>query len=312
MRKTTILAALCSILSACSFFATPDKPHGGGGLKPTGHSIEKYVSILVTDNRTSYSKYGLSSDFARTHDGFNLHQDTPECSVPAIQRAISRNIQFFSVKMFPTYDGITVCSRTDNVKNTCDTGGQDIFITGQLFEDLRKYTMTCGGKRVEGTVIPTITEVLSAARGKIFPILDMTSQVNWTKVLPIIDSLVMSDEILFYFGSLDTGENPRDSTAAWKQYRLVADALPAVMPLFEVSSEQSIEFLHDKDIPRVPVLLVEPSLVGAAHNYSFGVMKNLCPYDNDIISGNVSSIEAAKSNKFDFFHSGVADMEAFR
>lgn len=41
-------------------------------------------------------------------------------------------------------------------------------------------------------------------------------------------------------------------------------------------------------------------------------MKDLCPYDNDIISGDVSSIEAAKSNKYDFFHSGVADMEAFR
>lgn len=312
MRKISVLAALCLMLSACSFFATPDKPSGGGGLKPTGHSIEKYVSILVTDNRTKYSKYGLSSDYGRTFDGSRSQQDTPDCSLPAVERAIAKNIQFFSVKLIATYDGVPVCSPVDNIKGTCDTGGQDIFISGQTFADLRKYTMSCGGHKVEGTVIPTVEELLSAARGKIFPILDMTSQVNWTKVLPVIDSLVMSDEILFYFGSLDTGITPRDSTDAWKQYVLISEALPAVMPLFEADSEASVEFLHDKDIPRVPIMLVEPSLVDACHNYSFGTMRDLRTFDDAIVAGDRSSIYAAKTSKYDFFHSGVADLEAFR
>ncbi|MBQ7622583.1 MAG: hypothetical protein IJS66_02450 [Bacteroidales bacterium] len=312
MKKKLQFLCLAFLLSlaGCAPKFNPSGPDEGGKdhLQPTGRSVTTYLALMVTDNRTSYRTMALCADRARTADGSLLTADCPDYSVKAIERAASLKQTFVRLAARTTLDKRAVCCRHDNIKDCCDTGGKDVFVSANRLEDIQSYDVTLDGKSFPGTPLTTLDDALGACRGRIFACLDMTAGLNFFYTSKIIDSLAIADEILYYLGDLGAEGTDHSESQGWKNYMEMGQYVAKLAPVFKASGTEAVDFIESQDLSSVVTFEVpDASLAAYCHQSGFAVYSDISASDADLASGNTAAVETEAARRTDIVCCGVGD-----
>jgi glycerophosphoryl diester phosphodiesterase len=103
-------------------------------------------------------------------------KSAPENTLPAIEAAIAKQVDFFELDIRLTSDGIPVLMHDRSTERTTN---KDLLISETLLEELR--TLDAGSwfaPEFKGAKIPTLEDALDLAQGKICLFADIKSTVN--------------------------------------------------------------------------------------------------------------------------------------
>lgn len=268
--KIKAVWALLLIAAACAPIIDPTPSGDNNKLKPTGKSVTTYMSLHVTDNRTFYRKMALISDQGRT--ALESHKAN---SLEAVRTAIAQGLEFVRI----------------DVRRS----GNESYCTDHLSVD-EEY--------------PTLEEMLTECRGKIFVVMDASHSLHIPNTCALIDSLAVQDEIVFCMGSLGGPADDQQASDGWRNYLGFSSRLDKVTPLFDASCKEAIDFIESCDLPTVVTFrLSELSLASYCHSSGFAVMTDISAADAAITEGDNSALLQAAALKSDLVCTGVADSD---
>jgi glycerophosphoryl diester phosphodiesterase len=152
------------------------------------------------------------------------HQFAPENSIASIEKAIEANIDIVEVDVNTTKDGILILMHDNSIDRTTNGKG---YVSDFTFVELNKLYLTINDS-VTTHKIPTLSEVLSVAKGKIILNLDI-KRVDVAKLYQQLEVYKMQNEVFSFI---------------WDKRKiekiLAIDSTYAVLP--EVSNRTEIEY----------------------------------------------------------------------
>jgi glycerophosphoryl diester phosphodiesterase len=152
------------------------------------------------------------------------HQFAPENSIASIEKAIEANIDIVEVDVNTTKDGILILMHDNSIDRTTNGKG---YVSDFTFVELNKLYLTINDS-VTTHKIPTLSEVLSVAKGKIILNLDI-KRVDVAKLYQQLKVHKMQHEVFSFI---------------WDKRKiekiLAIDPAYAVLP--EVSNRTEIEY----------------------------------------------------------------------
>ena len=263
--------ALLLIASACEPQFGPLTPADDNKLPPTGKSVSTYLALHVTDNRSSYRKMALAADQCRTVAG--TADGAQANSLEAARAAIGQGLEFVRL---------------------------DVRRVGN-----KSY---CTDHLSDGETYPELKDMLSECRGKVFVCMDASKSLHIPNTCALVDSLSMQDEIIFCLGSLGGPGDAQEESDGWRNYVSFSNLLDKVVPLFDVSSMEEIDFIVNMDLPTVVTFrLKDSSLASYCHSSGFAVFTDVSAADDSIQEGDNSALQQAAAIKSDIVCTGVAD-----
>ena len=266
-------AVLLMVTAACVPKIDPTPSGNDNKLKPTGKSVSTYMSLHVTDNRSSYRKMAVVADKGRVLTG-SAQPNSPE----AVREAIAQGMEFVRI----------------DVRRS----GNESYCTDHI---------------EEGDIYPKLEDVLSESRGKIFVCLDASHSLHIPNTCALIDSLAMQDEIIFCMGALGGPDDDQSASNGWRNYLEFSSRLDKVTPLFDASCKEAIDFIESSDLPAVVSFrLGDNSLAGYCHNSGFAVFTDVTASDESIKEGDNAALQQAAALKSDLVCTGVADSDIVR
>ncbi|WP_245576507.1 glycerophosphodiester phosphodiesterase family protein [Flexithrix dorotheae] len=123
------------------------------------------------------------------------HNEFPENSIAAIQKAIDLGVHIIEIDVKVTKDGIPILMHDGTIDRTTTGKGNP---EGFTFEEINQFFLVENGKATTHK-IPTLEEALKVSHGKILVDLDLKSE----KIYPIMDVVVKTNsmENVFFFDS---------------------------------------------------------------------------------------------------------------
>ena len=121
--------------------------------------------------------------------------DTPENSIAAINNIISKGIEMIEVDVRVTSDGHLVVMHDRNIDRTTEGSGN---VSDYTLEELREFSLFDDNGILTNERIPTLKEVLSLARGKLYVDLDIANKVLFDRVFPIVNQYGMLKQVIFF------------------------------------------------------------------------------------------------------------------
>ena len=131
-----------------------------------------------------------------THRAHSTDKSIPENSIPAVQECIRLGVDFIEVDTQRTADGQIVICHDQTIDRTTNGSGD---ITKMNLSDIRQYRLLDRDGKVTNEMMPTLEELLKAARGKIYVNLDYSPRTASTaEVLGMVEKLDMVQGVLMY------------------------------------------------------------------------------------------------------------------
>lgn len=100
------------------------------------------------------------------------HKNAPENSISAIQAAIDAGIDFVEIDVRETSDGVLILMHDSSIDRMTNGSGN---VGSLTFEKIRSFFLLNTSGSISTEKVPTLGEVLSLAKGKIYLDLDMKS-----------------------------------------------------------------------------------------------------------------------------------------
>lgn len=123
------------------------------------------------------------------------HEDAPENSIPAIQKAIDLGVDYVELDVRTSKDGVLVLMHDSSVDRTTNGKGK---VEQLSFVQLKGLDLGIkSGEKWKGTRIPTFEEALQACKGKIGIYLDHKS-ADVGQTLKMVEKYGMLDKIVVY------------------------------------------------------------------------------------------------------------------
>ncbi|PIB29655.1 hypothetical protein BFP77_05785 [Maribacter sp. 4U21] len=126
----------------------------------------------------------------------------PENSIAAINNAISKGIEMIEVDVRVTSDGELVLMHDSTIDRTTEGSGN---VSDFTLEELKEFRLFNDSGVLTNERIPTLKEVLSLTRGKLYIDLDIANKVLFDKIYPIVNQYGMLNQVIF-FASDNIGE----------------------------------------------------------------------------------------------------------
>lgn len=125
--------------------------------------------------------------------------DYPENSMTAINEAIRNKIDLFECDVRNTIDGVLVLMHDATVDRTTNGTGtlNKLYYADVKKLKLKKYTSNL----LTNDTIPTLKQVLTHAKNKIFITLDIDGKAPVADVLKMVQELDMTDDVMFFSAS---------------------------------------------------------------------------------------------------------------
>lgn len=123
------------------------------------------------------------------------HENAPENSLKSVTDAIANGIDMVEIDVRETKDGELVLMHDATIDRTTNGSGK---VSDYLLKDLRKFNLYKNNGTLTDLTIPTLQEVLLAARGKIYIDLDIDLKAPFNKVYPVANQYGMIKQVLFY------------------------------------------------------------------------------------------------------------------
>jgi len=151
-----------------------------------------------------------------------FHKNAPENSLAAIQAAIDAEIDFVEIDIRQTSDGALILMHDSSVDRTTNGSGS---VGSMSLDDLKKLFLLNGNGSVSSERVPTLGEVLTLAKGKIYLDLDMkyvtisklynevekynmlSEVVAVTKDYDIVNYLLSKEKIMYPMANIENGVN---------------------------------------------------------------------------------------------------------
>lgn len=267
----TALALLLACVMSCVPNISPTPAPDSHKLPSTGKSVSKYLALHVTDNRSFYRKMALIADQARTDQSSGDMYAAN--SISAVNRAIELGLEFVRL----------------DVRRI----GNNSYCTDHI---------------ADGEEYPTLEDILSACRGKVFVCMDATKSIHIPNTCSMIDSLSMQDEIIFVMGDLGGPADSQEESYGWRNYLAFSSRLDKVVPLFNASCKEAVDFVESQDLPVVVSFITSDlSMADYCHNSGFAVYTDISSKDADIKKGDNTALMQAAALKADLVCTGVAN-----
>jgi glycerophosphoryl diester phosphodiesterase len=133
------------------------------------------------------------------HRANTSDKSIPENSLVALNAAISAGAHFVETDTHLTSDGVVVICHDKTIDRTTTGSGN---IPAMTLAQLRGYNLLDRNGNATTEVMPTLSEFLLAARGKIYVNLDYSPRTaSTTHVMNIVQELDMMEQVLFYCNS---------------------------------------------------------------------------------------------------------------
>lgn len=203
------LFLLLSFIAICAFgqkslvITTKD----GGKLETPVTRISQ-VSISNQRSLTAYlwglansNKVAVMAHRCNTFTG--VRNGIPENSLPALDEAVKAGADFIEIDPWKTKDGIIVINHDNTIDNATSGSGK---IADLTYDQIEQYHLLDGdGEETEYT-IPKLSEMLDAAKGKVFVNIDLgkanVSLMN--DIVKIVKEKDMQDEVCYFTNSIKT------------------------------------------------------------------------------------------------------------
>lgn len=198
MKKNLLLLLSFLAISAFGQKALVVTTKDGGTLKAPVSKI-KTVSFgnkrsLTADlwNMANTGKFAVLAHRCNTYSG--MRNGIPENSIGAVEAAIKAGADMVEIDPRSTKDSVIVICHDETITRTTGHNGT---ISDMEYAEIAKYKLQNDDGNTEYT-IPTLSEMLDAAKDKIYVCLD----VKDVKILPKIASIVkekgMSDQVCYF------------------------------------------------------------------------------------------------------------------
>lgn len=197
-----LLPVLVAIMSSCACSSDdpvmepprPDESGGGSTIDPPADTRSLSADLRAIANGTDL-KMLLCAHRANTFVG--IRAGIPENSVAAIEKAAAEGIDMVELDPRATSDGVLVIMHNGSIDATTNGKGS---VSGMTYDNLYKYNLTVGGVVTEHKV-PTLSDALDAAKGKIFVCLDIKDFNRLDDIVRMVVAKGMSDQVCYYTGS---------------------------------------------------------------------------------------------------------------
>ncbi len=322
---TYILLFLASVVMlACSPIddgANGNNNNGNNGnneepeIPAEGRNLYSYFCQIAEDNREA-RKNGdeIKRVYIVAHRGntkAGKAAGAPDNSIPAIEYAIKYGADMVELDVRTTSDGHFVMVHDATIKATT---GKDLAVSSITLAELKTYPMITGNGKVfkdangNNVYTPTLQEALAACKGKIFVNLDLKQEnpaINERKLVKAILDVEMGNEVMIYTSSYGSARKYIETamaegvnnlcihphiaqSSAVKQY----ESLPSVK-LFQYSYDL---WVSGTNIPR------------DLHKDDLLTYSNILNYDQQLLKGNYSKLDAFLSSHTDFIQTDYCEV----
>ncbi len=158
--------------------------------------VRVYPLLALSSLVNQLSKEDNDQVLVMTHRAHSTDKSIPENSIRAVEECIRLGVDFIEVDTHRTLDGHIVICHDQTIDRTTNGTGD---ITQMNLSDIRQYRLLDREGRVTNDVMPTLEELLKAARGKIYVNLDYSPRTASTaEVLGWVERLDMVQGVLMY------------------------------------------------------------------------------------------------------------------
>lgn len=188
------------------------------------------LTQTVTVEGPSLSRSCLNFDTGKmwimAHRGnFNNGYDLAPNSMAAFRKCVELGcVDFIETDVQITKDGQVICLHDNYLKRFTDYSsyaGDEGYVINFTREELRKFRLKTTDGKVTGEQIPTLEEVLTELRGKVWFNLDKcgSDDVDIAKVYEVVKRCGCLDRVQFYVGT-------NSDRAAWLAVRSSRESSP--------------------------------------------------------------------------------------
>ncbi|GMN11560.1 hypothetical protein MTsPCn9_25620 [Croceitalea sp. MTPC9] len=187
--------------------------------------------------------------------------DAPENSIAAINNIISKGIEMIEVDVRVTSDGELVLMHDKTIDRTTEGSGN---VSDFTLEELKGFRLFNDNGVLTEERIPTLREVLSLVRGRLYIDLDIANKVLFDRIYPVINQYGMLKQVIFYTSD-DVSEVNRMIASG-------PDAIP--MPLVDSQSDFDTYSNLDLNVAHYTSASFTQSLVQQAKDKGWSIFMN--------------------------------------
>ena len=166
---------------------------------PEDPGEEPDTKSLTTDlkNLSSNTSLKMWTCAHRSNTYKGIRDGIPENSIPAIQYAIEVGADMIEIDPRATSDGVIVNMHNTTINATTNGTGA---VANMTYQTLYQYFLK-GSKGITEYKVPTLEEVLDAAKGKIYVCVDVKEKGLLGKIIKTVAEKGMIDQVCYYTGS---------------------------------------------------------------------------------------------------------------
>jgi len=174
-------------------------------LTTNGQSVQGEITVYplmaLTEAAKRFKDPACTEVWVMAHRSNTSNKSIPENSISAVKAAIAAGVDMIEIDTHITSDKqVVVCH--DQTINRTTTGTGDI--TTMTLSKIQSYKLKDRNGKTTTQTMPTLKQVLEAARGKIYVNLDYSPRTATTaQVMSVVKELGMTEQVLFYCNSAD-------------------------------------------------------------------------------------------------------------
>lgn len=232
-------------------------------IEVIGTSLTKELSVLAQNP----DKVWICAHRGITREG--TQKLIPENSIASIQETIDKGLDIIEIDIRETYDGHFVLMHDASIDRT--TNGKGL-VQNKTFNEIRSLKLRAQDGTVTNHGVPTLEEALLAGRGKVFFNLDLGGKrFNMANLVKIVDSLHMSDRVMYYIGTSSDMANDivnadkkailfpwAASNAAINSWAAVGNTKSVHLSHSNSDAADVIAYARSKNLPAFANALLEP------------------------------------------------------
>ena len=255
---------------------------------PEDPGEEPDTKSLTTDlkNLSSNTSLKMWTCAHRSNTYKGIRDGIPENSIPAIQYAIEVGADMIEIDPRATSDGVIVNMHNTTINATTNGTGA---VANMTYQTLYQYK------------VPTLEEVLDAAKGKIYVCVDVKEKGLLGKIIKTVAEKGMIDQVCYYTGS---------STSYIEEMNTIN---PGAIPFPWVSTAAEVKVLakYYSKVQMVQFGIDNASLtelMGAIKDAKLVGYANHLDWDSDLLNSKYSHLQTFIDNKIEVVQTDYSDL----
>lgn len=263
---------------------------------PEDPGEEPDTKSLTTDlkNLSSNTSLKMWTCAHRSNTYKGIRDGIPENSIPAIQYAIEVGADMIEIDPRATSDGVIVNMHNTTINATTNGTGA---VANMTYQTLYQYFLK-GSKGITEYKVPTLEEVLDAAKGKIYVCVDVKEKGLLGKIIKTVAEKGMIDQVCYYSTSYIEEMNTINPGAI--PFPWVSTAAEVKVLAKYYSKVQMVQFGIDN------ASLTE--LMGAIKDVKLVSYANHLDWDSDLLNSKYSHLQTFIDNKIEVVQTDYSDL----